>query len=163
MSDFSQQDIARFWSHVDKERSNIFYNGERCWEWIASGDSSGYGQMKVNGVSTLVHRMSYELAVGGIPENIHVLHHCDNRPCVNPAHLFSGTNKDNVDDMIRKGRHADFGGEANPSRKLSDEEVEEIRKRSSLADGLENVSSLARFFGISRRQIRRIAIRKSWR
>lgn len=156
---FSQKEIEKFWSKIDKERSSIFYKGKRCWEWTLSCDTSGYGQMSINGKAQLVHRMSYEIHFGSFDKRLHVLHGCDNRRCVNPSHLWLGTNKDNVDDMNLKGRHANFQGELNPSCKLSDEQVYELRRR--YESGEKHIASLAREFGISRRQARRLALRQS--
>lgn len=75
-----------------------------CWEWTAERNRKGYGIFWRNASMTGAHRASYELHVGPIPDGLHVLHRCDNPPCVNPAHLFLGTNQDNVDDRQRKGR-----------------------------------------------------------
>ena len=92
----------RFMSKVDKTDS--------CWNWTANKSKGGYGKFKLkNGKQELAHRMSYKLYVGDIPkgENIHdtcILHKCDNRSCVNPDHLFLGTQKDNQMDMAYKGR-----------------------------------------------------------
>ena len=159
MSTFLQKDIDRLWRKVDKERSKVFYNGTRCWEWTIGCDTSGYGQISINGKMLLVHRVSYELAYNGIPTGLHILHYCDNRKCANPTHLWAGTNKDNVDDMNRKGRHANFRGESNPSCKLTDEQVSEIRRRyKPFGLGVDNISSLSKEFGVSRRQIRRLLL-----
>lgn len=75
-----------------------------CWEWIAERNRKGYGMFWHKDSMTGAHRASYELHVGEIPDALHVLHRCDNPPCVNPEHLFLGTNQDNVDDRQRKGR-----------------------------------------------------------
>lgn len=92
-----------------------------CWNWIACTNPKGYGQF----TQLRAHRVSYELYVGPIPEGLSVLHKCDNRRCVNPDHLFVGTQDDNMKDMKRKGRkigvlHKDRRG---PGRtKLSEEQ-----------------------------------------
>jgi hypothetical protein len=159
MTDMKQKDIDRFWSHVDKEKSAIFYNGTRCWEWTAA-HIRGYGLIGMVGVSPcLAHRISYELAFGAIPEGLFVCHHCDNPPCVNPDHLFAGTSQDNVDDMKKKGRcsHRDARGELNANCKLSDEQVAEIRDR--VAAG-EMQKDLAKGFGVTPSQICRLVKRQ---
>jgi hypothetical protein len=81
-----------------------------CWEWQRKKDAAGYGRLQVSmGSRTNIrwssaHRYAYEVFVGAIPEGKCVLHRCDNRGCINPEHLFIGTQQDNVRDMDRKGR-----------------------------------------------------------
>lgn len=81
-----------------------------CWEWALSKDRVGYGRLKVQEGSrslfrhTSAHRYAYEIWVGPIPDGACVLHRCDNRACINPEHLFLGTQQDNMRDMHAKGR-----------------------------------------------------------
>jgi hypothetical protein len=89
----------RFWSHVD------IGSIEDCWEWMTSLDSKGYGQFNINQKQYRSHRISWELNNGKIPEGMCICHRCDNKKCVNPYHLFLGTQKDNMQDMARKGLH----------------------------------------------------------
>lgn len=94
----------RFWSKVDRNGPAHPELGTRCWVWTAS-TAAGYGNFCVRRpLNVGSHRFSWELSNGPIPEGLWVLHRCDNRRCVNPAHLFLGTAKDNVRDMIAKGR-----------------------------------------------------------
>jgi len=75
-----------------------------CWIWFWSAMSTGYGDFRLNKRHHLAHRASYEVYKGPIPEGMHVLHRCDVKSCVNPDHLFLGTNLDNIQDSVRKGR-----------------------------------------------------------
>lgn len=75
-----------------------------CWEWQGKLDRYGYGSLKVNNKTTKAHRYSYEKYYGPFDKKLHVLHTCDNSKCVNPHHLFLGTNQDNVKDRVAKNR-----------------------------------------------------------
>lgn len=88
-----------FWGMVKKKQ-----NG--CWIWIGPRRTDGYGYMRRNGTNQSSHRISYEFHFGEIPIGLLVCHHCDTPLCVNPKHLFLGTNKDNMQDASKKGRMA---------------------------------------------------------
>jgi len=91
----------RFWPFVARGTA-----GE-CWLWMGSVKDTGYGQFTINSLQKAplrAHRVAWEIANGPIPKGLHVLHHCDNRRCVNARHLFLGTNHDNIKDMWAKGR-----------------------------------------------------------
>jgi hypothetical protein len=105
----TEQEAARFWAKVDKSPHP---NG--CWIWTAKLPRHGYGTFGLHGKSKLAHRVCYRNTRGPIPPGLDVLHSCDNPPCVNPAHLWLGTNADNVRDKMTKGRH--FSGDGSPSR-----------------------------------------------
>jgi hypothetical protein len=89
--------------------NKVFHSPDGCWYWLGTL-TRGYGMMFIKkkennkSITKYSHRVSYELFIGQVPEGMHVLHRCDNPLCVNPHHLFLGTNRDNVDDKIRKGR-----------------------------------------------------------
>lgn len=144
-SKYTPKDIQRFWKKVDKSGGE-----DACWTWTGRPNRNGYGRFGIGHNVFYTHRFAYEITVGEIPEGIGVCHSCDNPQCCNPKHLFLGTQADNVFDMIRKGRMSKKG-QFQP--KLSDEQVEEIRKRyrryRKFGPGASNSKELASEFGIS--------------
>lgn len=101
-----------------------------CWAWTASRSKSRYleyGQFNDGTGMRGAHRVSYKLYVGQIPAGLQVLHRCDNPVCVNPDHLFLGTNDDNVKDKVAKGRASKMPGDLHPRRKLSSADIIAIR------------------------------------
>jgi hypothetical protein len=123
-------------SEIDRLLSRVDIDPETgCWLWTGYRMPDGYGQIArpQNGGRERTHRYSWEIHNGPIPAGIHVLHRCDNPPCCNPAHLFLGTNVDNVADKVAKGRQSRLGtgrrGEAHASAKLTDEQVRHIHRR----------------------------------
>ncbi len=122
---------------------------ETCWLWQGRLTNRGYGQISTGGRDGKIlsaHRASWELHFGPIPEGMVVCHHCDNRRCVNPRHLFLGTEEQNKRDMIRKHRNAI--GERNGRAKLTEATVREMRDR--FAQGGVTKTELARQYGIHR-------------
>ncbi len=140
----------RFWDKVDK-------SGE-CWEWQGAMNSNGYGRPSINGKREYTHRLSWVLTNGEIPDGLHVLHKCDNPPCVNPDHLFLGTQAENNADKVSKGRQPK--GEMLPQSVLSEEEIIEIRRRYS-SGGIYQ-KDLAVIFDVSQPHICDIINRKKW-
>lgn len=100
-----------------------------CWEWRGHKDKGGYGILHHHGKNLRVHRVVYEIYYAEPLGELHCLHRCDNPSCVNPFHLFSGTNTDNVKDKVTKGRcyTGNQKGQSNGNSKLTDSVVKEIR------------------------------------
>jgi HNH endonuclease len=138
---------TRFWKKVKK------VSPEECWIWTASFAHCGYGQIiKTHGFPIRAHRASWILHRGPIPKGLYVCHKCDNPPCVNPEHLFLGTQKDNSDDKIRKGRFyvgEPRKGELNPLSKLH-------------ATGNVTCREIAKMFNMYDGNIRKIVRRELW-
>jgi len=156
----------RFWSKVQVT--------DTCWLWVGCRHKRGYGQFKVGRDALKAHRVSYELSVGPIPQGLCVLHRCDNPPCVNPAHLFLGTQQDNIADCCMKGRatkgfpkgpmNPRYGrprsGALAPSAVLTASQVNEIRSRYEA--GTITQLRLCAEYGVSRSAIQRVLYRKTW-
>jgi hypothetical protein len=112
-----------------------------CWDWLGFKNKDGYGFLKNNKKNIRAHRYAYAQYKNNgqpIPNNLCVCHHCDNPSCVNPNHLFLGTHTDNMQDMLRKGRHR-----FNPRlKKHTDDEVIKIRLDYSSGLSQEKVAKL---------------------
>ena len=108
---------TRFWKNVNKT--------DTCWIWKGVQFGHGYGNFRCCGDSCAAHRISWIITHKRIPEGMQVLHHCDNRLCVRPDHLWLGKNIDNVMDKVKKLRH-DFG-EKHPGARLTEKQIIEIR------------------------------------
>ena len=160
--------LARFWAKVDK-------SGD-CWLWTGS-KRTGYGQIGIGGRAGRpmpAHRVSYEIAYGAIPEGLFVCHKCDVRAYVNPAHLFLGTNSDNLKDSVAKGHYMADGrnpvwthpekhahGQGHANAKLTDEQVIEIRRAYACKEA--NQRQLAERFGVGQQLVSDIVRGKRWK
>jgi hypothetical protein len=127
-----------------------------CMLWSGAA-SEGYGTLRIAKKKVFTHRLSWELVNGPIPDGLHVLHRCDVRACINPAHLFLGSNADNVADMVAKGRNS--AGERNGHAKLTRAAVQNVSAR--LLAG-EKGSAIALALGVSARAISSIKQGRSW-
>lgn len=150
----------RFWSKVNRSSS------DGCWPWIGSTSAYGYGEFQTGSRRSKTrkvyraHRVAWELIHGNIPLGLHVLHRCDNPPCVRPDHLFLGTAADNVADRIAKGRTNQPTGEAIGMAKLTVREVVQIRLQRLHG---KSVIALAKEYGVSRSSIYSIVNYKMWK
>lgn len=142
-----------FWNKINIK------NNDDCWIWLGGLFKTGYGAFHINYKTVLAHRYSYELTYGKILNGMLVLHKCDNKKCCNPKHLFLGTQKDNMDDMINKGRS--LFGEKHPQHKLMKNNVEEIKKL--YTEGKYSQYNLAKIFNVKQVTIWRIINNVAWR
>jgi hypothetical protein len=145
-----------------------------CWIWQGSIiPICGYGCLRVclpdgRRVTQYAHRIAWELENGQIGDGLFVLHHCDVRACVNPAHLFLGTARDNTQDMIAKGRGSSqlrpdrlIRGSAHPNAKVTESAVRDIRARAKA--GGESFNAIGRSHGITGEMVGLIVKRRWWR
>lgn len=139
----------RFWAKVDRPTP------DSCWLWTAGVNNTGYGRVYDNarGGPVLAHRAAWELTQGPIPDGLHALHHCDVPACVNPRHLYLGTDADNQRDCHTRGRARRALALDNGRAKLSDEDVLAIH--SLAAEGLMRVE-IAQRFGVNSAHVSRI-------
>lgn len=142
----------RFWANVRAGAS------DECWPWTGTCTKAGYGLLSVNGTAIYTHRLSLTLHGIQIPAGTSVLHHCDNPPCVNPAHLFLGTDADNIADKVSKRRH--IHGDTHPGAKLCSDDVREIRRL--LASGL-GQGEIAAQYGVDPSLISNIKTGRLWK
>lgn len=145
-------DEERFWDFVD-----VRSPGE-CWEWQGACNDTGYGAFQAKGRTAPAHRYSFDLSNEGGASGLCVCHHCDNRRCVNPAHLFAGTHADNGADRDAKGRTAK--GSELPQAQLTERDVTAIV--ASLRGG-ESRARLGAVYGVSVWAIHDIAMNRTWK
>lgn len=153
----------RFWAKVDK------VDASGCWLWTAGKDAYGYGVFQAGPTirgshvgRAKAHRVAWELTNGPIPSGLGVLHRCDNPSCVNPSHLFVGTQAENMRDMDAKGRRVSTPtvGERNCNARLTTDAVRVIRflrEETCLSS-----SQIGTLFGVDRTTVRKIWRRLSW-
>jgi len=118
----TEERIAAFWNRVE-----ITADDNQCWLWNGAFQKGGYGITCMGTKNVLAHRVAWMYPDYVIPDGMFICHSCDNRACCNPKHLFLGTLKDNVEDMVKKGRQAK--GFSLPHCKLTNNQIREIRFR----------------------------------
>lgn len=148
--------MKRFWSKVNK--GGPFILETQCWIWTAYRDADGYGRFRIDGQTLRAHRLSFEIKNGPISKGSVVRHGCDNPSCVNPEHLRSGSNLDNIMDGIQRGRFCH--GERHRSAKLTKKQVLYIRSATAFYGYR---VALMKKFGVSGRTIDAIRNRELWR
>jgi hypothetical protein len=144
---------VRFWEKVDMPGGP-----DDCWPWLAHLEANGYGRFGMAGQMRWAHRASWVLAYGPIPAGLFVCHHCDNRRCVRPSHLFLGTQADNMRDAAAKGRTT--RGERDGTAKLTEQYVRSIRARYAAGGVL--MRELAQEHGVSITTIRFVIRGMRW-
>lgn len=157
----------RFWEKVQKT--------DGCWLWTGAGSKSelGYGLFYFNGRYMGAHRASWIMRHGEIPDDLFVCHHCDNPTCIRPAHLFLGTQKENLADRESKGRTLkgkDHWAHQKPERlargsfhgntRLTESVVREMRQK--YADKKASQNELSREYGLSQASVNSILMGKTW-
>jgi hypothetical protein len=148
--------MNRFWNKVKKTDS--------CWLWQGGQYLNGYGAVRgTDQKQTSAHRLAWQLVNGEIPEGYNVCHTCDNRLCVNPEHLWLGTQSENIQDMYHKGRGNFAGrtqqGEKNNGSKLTEDIVRQIK---TLASAGTRQADIMRITGATRANVWAIVHNKSW-
>lgn len=146
-------DAARFASYINRQED------ADCWPWKGSITSSGYGRFGLGKKTVRAHRYAYEQAHGEISAGLFVCHLCDNPACVNPRHLWLGTPKDNVRDMLDKGRCCAPRGVTHYKSKLNNEAVKVIRHFASTTPA----KTLADAYRVSHATIRDVIKQNTWR
>lgn len=129
------QRVERFWTRVDKR------GADECWPWLGRRTERGYGEFSTSDKTHRAHRLALAFSGTSVPDDMLVMHSCDNRACCNPAHLSLGTYADNNHDMMKKGRDR-VVGEKHPRARLTVAQVKEIKF------GRRSCRSLAKEFGI---------------
>lgn len=137
-----------------------------CWEWTGARTRLGYGWVNFDGRSRLAHRVAYTIFVDSVADELKVCHRCDNRACVNPEHLFIGTQAENMKDAklkhrLRITRGSFRPGELHTKSKLTERDVATIRDR--YASGLAFQHQLAAQFNVTQSAVSMVIRRKNWK
>lgn len=142
-----------FWARVRKGAEDA------CWPWTGRTDDGGYGLVSYADKSRRASHVAWLFTYGSWPR-LQVLHSCDNPSCLNPKHLFEGTQLDNMRDRNAKGRAPDQRGEAGPGARLTARQVAEIRKK--YKPRVVTLAMLAAQYGVHYVTIHDVIKRKTW-
>jgi hypothetical protein len=150
-----RQDLA------DKLLKQAVVGLDNCWLWTGHRTVYGYGMVHYQGKQQYVHRLSYELFNGEFPKNMNICHKCDVKLCLNPDHLFIGTQKDNIHDMIRKERNS--RGERHVGAVLTEAAVHFIREHYKPKHPELGFQAMGRKFGVDGETVRDAYVRRTWK
>jgi uncharacterized protein (DUF433 family) len=146
---------SRFWPKVAHRTPGL------CWPWIGAIDQTGgYGRFVVDRYTSYAHRVVWVMTHGPVPEGMDVLHHCDNPPCVNLAHLYLGDHTRNMQDRKQRGRAPVIRGALNPQAVLTEQNVLDIRARWRAG---EREATIAPDYPVARHVIYKVATYRSWK
>lgn len=149
----------------EKLMAKLLVDSKGCWIYQGTRHTFGYGVLPLGHRGTIsAHRAAWQVFCGPIPKGLNVLHHCDVPPCFNPEHLWLGTQKDNLQDALKKGRCRNkvWYGEDHVSHKVTKAQVEEMRKLYQ-SDLLISHRQLAKQYKISATEVGRILRKDVWR
>ena len=148
----NNETYTRFWSKVD------ICEDDECWNWMASHNPETLRPMfRINTILVYAYRMAYALHHKRQLTTKYILHSCDNGSCCNPAHLREGTAKENIEDMMKRGR---ANNEAKVSKKFTPEQINRIRQ---LAETGMTILDISRLLDTSFRAVRNIVLRHTYR
>lgn len=145
-------DEERFWEKIEKTST--------CWLWRGNTNWFGHGIFWADEFRWKAHRYMWKLIYKNIPPRMHVLHHCDIAACVNPQHLYTGSQKDNIRDCIKRNRRNTPIGEKAKQAILTEEDVYKIRQLA--ADG-NPILQISKLYKCSEGAIDGIVRRKNWK
>lgn len=150
--------LARFIHLIE----NNGMSEQKCWHWLGDVNSQGYGRFSLRNKHTLAHRVSFNLFIGKIPIGLNICHTCDNPICVNPHHLWVGSQSENLKDAVQKGRNytPDTKAHRNGNTSLTWQKVRAIR-------GMDEEGSpkfmIAKIFGVSQSTVGNIVRNETWK
>lgn len=150
------KDVEAFLQHVEISRESS------CWNWTRAKNEWGYGHFTRDKKRMLAHRWVFAAMYGPIADGVIICHRCDNPACVNPAHLYEGTPKSNMEDMMARGRgkHWRRCGEQHPRSRLSASQVMEIADESRW--GAMSQREVGEIYGVTQAAVSDIRTRRRW-